>query len=329
MLLAPALPPTPAAPVATGAGAPARRWERTALGTQCVVLYHCEQPKVARAFEAAVTSWMATFEARYSRFRPDSLLSRLNASAGRGWVAIDPEMDAMLDVAGMVHTLTRGLLDVTALPLLRLWNYQAATPRVPTEAEVAAARRLVGWERVERAPGRVRLPEAGMGLDFGGWGKEYAVDAVAGLARAHHIERALVDFGHDLHAVGAAPGKPGWHVGLEDPDRPGAACWGSLAVVDRGVASSGDYLRGFTLGGRRYGHIVDPRTGRPVSHGPRQVTVVAPSCLLAGLCATAAFMLPPAEGLALIQEAPGCEGCLLGADARHQTRGFFHHVVTR
>ncbi len=316
-----------AAPVA-GAVEPLRYLRWVALGTQCEVQYVCADPVAAQAFEGAVVAWVAAFEAKYSRFRPDSLVSRINAAAGRDWVEIDAEMEQFLEVCHSLHFMTQGLLDVTALPLMRLWDYKAAVPRVPAPAEIAAARRLVGWARVERTPGRVRLPEVGMALDFGGWGKEYAVDRVAGIAREHQITCALVDFGHDIHTIGAAPGKPGWHIGLEDPARPGVACWGSLALANRSVASSGDYLRGFTVDGICYGHIIDPRTGYPVAHGARQVTVIAPTCLQAGALSTTAFIMNPADGIKFIQESMGAEGCIVTAHARHQTRGFFNYVVT-
>ena len=321
---------SPPPPVASGSdpAAPLRFLRWPALGTQCEVQYVCRDNPAAKAFEAAVTDWVSAFEAKYSRFRPDSLVSRINAAAGAGWVAVDAEMERFLDLCQSLYGLTQGLLDVTVLPLMRLWNYKAAVPRVPSRLEIAAALRLVGWKKVERAPGRVRLPEAGMALDFGGWGKEYAVDVVADIARDHGIAAALVDFGHDLHAIGAAPGKPGWHIGLEDPARPGVACWGSLALANRSVASSGDYLRGFTANGVRYGHIVDPRTGYPVAHGARQVTVIASTCLQAGALATTAFIMDPAAGVRFIQESMGAEGCILAAGARHQTRGFFNYVVT-
>jgi len=302
------------------------RWP--ALGTKCEVQYVCADDAAAKGFEAAAVAWVAAFEAKYSRFRPDSLVSRINSAAGRDWVEIDAEMERFLDLCNSLHFMTQGLLDVTALPLMRLWDYKAASPRVPNATEIAAARRLVGWKRVERAPGRIRLPEAGMAIDFGGWGKEYAVDVVATIARDHRINCALVDFGHDLHAIGSAPGKPGWHIGLEDPARPGVACWGSMSLANRSVASSGDYLRGFTVNGVRYGHIVDPRTGFPVAHGARQVTVIAQTCLQAGALSTTAFIMNPAEGIKFIQESMGAEGCILTATSRHQTRGFFNYVVT-
>jgi thiamine biosynthesis lipoprotein len=303
------------------------RW--MALGTRCEVQYVCADDGLARAFEAEAVNWVAAFEAKYSRFRPDSLISRINAAAGQSWVEIDPEMEQFLDLSGSLYELSRGVLDVTALPLMRLWDYQSPTLRVPSDAEIGAAKRLVGWQKIQRAPGRVRLPESGMALDFGGWGKEYAVDIVAQIARRHGLANVLVDFGHDLSAFGSAPGKPGWHIGLEDPSRPGEACWSSIAARDCGVASSGDYVRGFTFNGKRYGHIVDPRTGWPVANGCRQVTVIAKACLQAGVLSTAVFILGPEAGLRLVEGLMGAEACVVTDQAWHQTKGFYHYVVTK
>jgi len=236
-------------------------------------------------------------------------------------------MEAMFQLCDTLHFMTQGLLDPTSLPVLRLWDYKAEKPRVPTDAEIAAARALVGWKKVQRAPEKVFLPEAGMALDFGGFGKEYAVDMVAQLAVDHALPCALVDFGHDLRAIGAPPGRPAWHIGLEDPRKPGAVA-GSIAVVGKGVASSGDYLRGFTIDGKRYGHIIDPRSGRPVANGCTQATVVAGTCLQAGVLSTTAFVLGVPKGIELIQSCPGCEGLLLTGQTRAQTRGFFNYVAT-
>jgi FAD:protein FMN transferase len=321
----PALSPTGPAP----AWPPLRTARWRALGTDCSLQYTCADDRTAEAFVRAVQTWVETFEARYSRFRLTSLVSQINAAAGGRWIDIDEEMERFLDLCGTLHNLSRGLLDVTALPLIRLWNYQSATPRVPAESEIAAARALTGWPRVERAPGRVRLPQAGMALDFGGWGKEYAVDMAASIARAHGLATAMIDFGHDLYALGSAPGKPAWHVGLEDPAQTDGTCWSSLAIKDRGVASSGDYRRGYIINGVRYGHIIDPRTGRPVAHGSRQVNIVAPTCLQAGVLATTAFILPPAEAVRFISESADSEGCILTPDAQHQTPGFHQYVVRR
>jgi len=283
----------------------------------------------ASAFERTAVAWVEAFEAKFSRFRPDSLLSRINAAAGRNWVEVDAETEAMFKLCDMIQFMTQGMLDPTALPLIRLWNWQAQPAAVPPAEAIIAARRLVGWARVQRQPGRVFLPEPGMALDFGGFGKEYAVDVVADIARDHGISQALVDFGRDLRALGAPPGRPAWHIGLEDPQRPGTT-WASVAFDgNRGIASSGDYVRSFVIAGRRYGHIIDPRTGWPVANGCTQATVIASTCLQAGVLSTTAFVLGVPGGIEWIESYPGAQGALVTPHARAQTRGFFQYVVAR
>lgn len=309
--------------------APLRRMAFPALGTNCEVQYVAPRGDgQANTFARAVVEWVSAFEAKYSRFRPTSLVSRINDAAGRAWVEIDADMEQMLALGDALFATTGGVLDPTSLPLLRLWNWKAEHPTIPSEAQIAAARRLVGWSKVQGAPGKIFLPEPGMALDFGGFGKEYAVDIVAHLARQHGITTALVDFGRDVYALGRPPVRVAWHLGLEDPRRPGAT-WGSIAVRDgRGVASSGDYVRCFMHNGRRYGHIIDPRTGWPVANGCLQVTVVADTCLQAGVLSTAAFVLGADRGLELIAHCPGAEGVIVTETARRHTRGFYHYVVS-
>jgi thiamine biosynthesis lipoprotein len=310
------------------ASLPLRKLTFPALGTTCEVQYAAPKGEAqAISFERAVVGWVNAFEAKYSRFRPGSLVSRINAAAGREWVEIDAEMDGLLKLCDTLFFMTQGIMDPTLLPLIRLWNYKTDTPRVPAPAEIAAARALVGWRKVQRAPGRVFLPEAGMALDFGGFGKEYAVDLTAQIATDHGINHALVDYGHDLRALGAPPGRPAWHIGLEDPKKPGTSA-GSMAIVGKGVASSGDYIRGFVIGGKRFGHIIDPRSGSPVANGCMQSTVVAANCLQAGVLATTSFVLGVPQGIEFIQASPGSEGLIVMDRARAQTRGFFHYAVS-
>lgn len=318
----------PPVPPGESLNVPLRKLAFPALGTNCEVQYAAAGGDAqASAFERAAIAWVTAFEAKYSRFRPDSLVSQINRAAGGDWTPIDAETEALLKLCETIHFMTQGVLDPTSLPLIQLWNYKTDTPRIPSADEVAAARALVGWKKVRREPGRILLPVAGMALDFGGFGKEYAVDMVAQLAIDHGIRSALVDFGHDLRAVGFPPGRPAWHVGIEDPQKPGtSAC--SVALVGKGVASSGDYIRGFTVEGKRYGHIIDPRTGWPVANGCRQATVIAGTCLQAGVLSTAAFVLGVPQGIEFIQACPGAEGLLVTDRLRAQTRGFFNYVAT-
>jgi len=318
--------PQPAKP-SIGPDVPLRKLSFPALGTRCEVQYAAPGGDTQSAgFERAVVGWVQAFEAKYSRFKSDSLVGRINAAAGRDWVPVDAEMEDLFKLCDTLQFMTQGVLDPTALPLIRIWNWKTERPVVPDAAAIAAARRLVGWSKVRREPGRVFLPEAGMALDFGGFGKEYAVDVAAQIALDHGIADALVDFGHDLRALGAPPGRPAWHVGLEDPKKPGSA-WGSVALRGMGIASSGDYIRAFVVDGRRYGHIIDPRTGYPVANGCTQVTVVAGTCLQAGVLSTAAFVLGVPSGLELIQSCPGAEGMILMEKERAQTRGFYNFMA--
>jgi thiamine biosynthesis lipoprotein len=151
---------------------------------------------------------------------------------------------------------------------------------------------------------------------------------VAQIALDHGIANVLVDFGHDLRALGAPPGRPAWHIGLENPERPGTS-WASVGLSgSRGIASSGDYVRCFKIGGRRFGHIVDPRTGWPVANGCSQVTVIAGSCLHAGILSTTAFVLGVHQGIDFIQSSQGAEGLLIAGGTRAQTRNFFQYVAS-
>lgn len=318
----------PSVPTGIGGTIPLRKLSFAALGTTCEVQYVAPAGEAqAAAFERSAVGWVTAFEAKYSRFRPDSLVSRINSAAGREWVPVDVEMETLLKLCDTLHFMTHGVLDPTALPLIRLWNYKAESPRIPQPDEIEKARRLVGWKKVQRAPGKILLPEPGMALDFGGFGKEYAVDMVAQLALERGIPAALVDFGHDLRAVGTPPGRLCWHIGLEDPQNPGRAN-ASIGVTDRGVASSGDYIRCFRVGEKRYGHIIDPRTGWPVANGCMQATVIATTCLQAGVLSTTAFTLGVPKGIEFIQSCPGAEGLLVTDRVRAQTRGFFNYVAS-
>jgi thiamine biosynthesis lipoprotein len=295
-----------------------------AMSTACQMRFRAAGERAAREFQEETLGWVAAFEARYSRFLPDSLISRINAAAGRDWVEVDAESDALFNLCQEMVFLTRGVFDPTALPLIRLWNWKADPPVIPEDAAIQAVRELVGWGKVRRRAGAVFLPQAGMCLDLGGIGKEYAVDRVAGLAWDRGIADVLVDFGQDVRALGAPPGKPAWHIGLDDPAKPGN-CWTGLAATNQGVATSGDYLRRFIHQGRRYGHIIDPRDGYPVNNGMLSVSVIAPNCTIAGILSTAAFALGLKEGADLIARCSGAEGCLTDGSGRHQTKGFYAH----
>jgi thiamine biosynthesis lipoprotein len=199
---------------------------------------------------------------------------------------------------------------------------------LPSDDAIREAQQRVGWSKVQRAPGRLFLPLEGMGLDLGGMGKEFAVDQIGLLTRQFPLTGALIDFGADIRVVGLPPdGRPGWHIGLEDPQSPGRV-WRGLSARDCAVATSGNYLRHFEIDGIRYGHILDPRTGRPTPVQVLAVSVLAPSCTQAGLLSTSALVLGAVEGLRLIDSTPGAAGVILTSAQTFQSRRFHEHVAS-
>lgn len=292
-----------------------------ALGTQCAIQFRCEDKRRALEFVADALGWLSSFEAKFSRFKPDSLLSRVNQAAGRDWVPVDADMEKMLDLADAMHRLTDGVLDAAMLPLIKVWDWKVVHERLPDQAEITRAMSLSNWKDVQRKPGSVFLSREGMGLDFGGFGKEYAVDQVIAIARRHGISDALVDLGRDIFAIGGNGVHPFWHVGIQDGVQT-ERCTGGLAVSNYAVCASGDYARRFEHNGVRYGHILDRRTGWPVRHGLRAVTVIAPSCLLAGIYSTAVFVLGLRDGLRLVENAKGVEACAQDDNGVHVSREF-------
>ena len=298
-----------------------------AMSTICRVSFECVDSKLAQDFQQEAMDWAADFEARYSRFIPDSLISRINQAAGKEWVEVDPETDALFNLCQEMIFFTRGVFDPTALPLLRLWNWKAKPPVVPDAAAIENALALVGWRKLQRRPGAIHLPKEGMGLDLGGIGKEYAVDRVLTTATQRKLQNVLVDFGQDVRVVGRPPGKDAWHIGLQDPINLNR-CWTGVAVVDRAVATSGDTIRFFEHNGRRFGHILDPRTGYPVENGTLSVSVIAQHCTFAGILSTAAFILGAKEGLEMMSLCPGVEGCIINQHARNQTRKFHAYTTS-
>ena len=303
-----------------------RQLQFLAMGTLCRVHFRTLNPALARDFQMDVLHWVAQFEAKYSRFIPESLIGRINAAAGLHWVETDPETENILKLCGEMVFFTRNVFDPTSLPLIQLWNWKAKPPVVPTEAQIAETRELCGWNRIERRAGGIFLPRAGMCLDLGGIGKEYAVDCVTMMALERGIADVLVDFGQDVRVHGAPPDGGAWHIGLEDPKNPGKT-WTGVAVTNHAVATSGDYLRHFTSDGRRYGHIIDPRNGLPVWNTCLSVSVIAPTCTVAGILSTSAFILGPRDGLNLISLCPGVEGCLVSEQGLHPSKNFYAYAT--
>ena len=247
-------------------------------------------------------------EAKYSRYLPGSVVGRINALAGRGFVPIDAETGALVQAALDLAALTGGRFDPTVGVLNRVWDFRKG--RVATAGELEGLLPLVDAGAVRLRPGAVALTREGMALDLGGVGKEYAVDRVAALLKDEGVDSALVNFAGDVRTVGRrGDGRP-WSIGVQDPREPGRCRFAIRARGRAGIATSGDYERYFERDGVRYHHLLDATTGAP-ARGLSSATVIAPDAATAGRLATAAFLLGPQAGWQLLEGLKGVEGALI------------------
>jgi len=251
-------------------------------------IWHDDERRARMLADTAIAD-VRRIEAKYSRYRGDSVTARINGAAGGAAVAIDAETYALLGYADRCHRLSAGRFDITSGVLRHAWDFRRSPPRLPDETEVAAVTALIDWPSVEWSPRSVRLPRRGMEIDFGGIGKEYAADRMATICHDSGAPHTLANLGGDVRAAGPQPDGSPWRVGISHP-RQADAIMATVEIDGGAVATSGDYQRFFDLDGRRYCHIIDARSGRPVTHW-QSISVLAPLCVLAGSCATIAMLL--------------------------------------
>ena len=251
-------------------------------------LWSPDAGRAQRAAAAAIAD-VRRIEAKYSRYLADSVTTRINEAAGKAAVPIDAETAALLRYADHCFALSRGLFDLTSGVLRRLWDFKRRPPQLPDAAALAAVAPLVDWASVAWDGNSIRLPRAGMEIDFGGIGKEYAADRAATICIEHGIRHGLVNLAGDVRVLGPQPDGSPWRIGIVHPRHPEATIAG-LELAAGAVATSGDYERFFEIDGCRYCHILNSRTGMPVAHW-QSVSVIAPLCVVAGSCATIALLL--------------------------------------
>ncbi len=251
----------------------------------CVVLVDTDEEILGAEVGAIVKNEALRVEAKFSRYRP-SVITRINETAGQA-AEVDDETADLIDYAVQCHALSGGLIDITSGALRRVWKFDG-TGTVPTMFQVRDALQHVGWSQVTWERPILRL-RPGMEIDFGGLGKEYAVDRALALVEARTRAPVLVNFGGDLRVSGPRQDGSPWYVAIEHVDRAGAAA-GLLELSGGALATSGDTHRHVISAGVRYGHVFDPRTGWPITDAPRSVTVHAATCTEAGLLAKLALL---------------------------------------
>lgn len=300
--------PAPLAPVENQAKPELHVRTLGVMGTDLEIKVIEADPKKAKlALDAAVAE-IQRVEDVFTTWR-DSPLQRLNAQAGKGFVQVPEEVSKLVARSLAVAEVSQGAFDPTFASVGKLWDFKAVPPKLPTEGEIEVPLKMVGYQKVkvDLEKSRVSLP-AGTRLGLGGIAKGYGVDRAMAVLLEHGITDGIVNAGGDLKALGTKFGEP-WRIAITHP-RKGNKPVAVVPLSNVCLVTSGDYERFFMVEGKRYHHILDPRTGRPAT-GCISATVLAPDAAFADALATAMVVLGPKEGLKVIEALPRVEALLV------------------
>ena len=287
--------------------------EAAIMGTRCAVELWSEDVPAGEAAIEAVFAEMRRIDALMSTYKSGSEISRVNALAADGAVAISAELHALLEASLEYSRLSGGAFDITYASVGYLYDYR--NRERPAAAAIGAALPGVDYRQLRLDPQRrtVAFARPGMRIDLGGIAKGYAVDRSIALLRARGITRAMVNAGGDTRVTGDRFGAP-WVIGIRHPDRADEVVL-RIPLVDAAFSTSGDYERYFEEGGVRHHHILDPRTGQS-PHELRSVTIIAAEALRTDGLSTAVFVLGQEAGLALINSLDDVDAILISAQGK-------------
>ncbi|MDB4890076.1 MAG: FAD:protein transferase [Gemmatimonadetes bacterium] len=260
------------------------------MGVEVRIVMYARDERQARKAARAAFDRFAALEDIMSDYRPKSEIRSLDRRAGE-WVAVSEPLFTVLERAVEIARATDGAFDPTVGPLVALWREARRVHRLPGDTELDSARAHAGWRHIalDSVRRRARLEKAGMHLDLGGIAKGYAVQqAIKGL-RAQGVMSALVEAGGDIAVSDAPPGKAGWCVDVPGADESVRAR--AAALTNASISTSGPSAQFVEIGGVRYSHVIDPRTGLGLTSGV-QATVIATDGALADALSTALTVLP-------------------------------------
>lgn len=266
------------------------------MGSACEVVLAASSVHDAQRLAQMAIDEVLRIERKYSRYTAHSLIANINQQAGLRPVVCDDETWALLQYASKLHEQSQGLFDITSGVFRQAWNFQV--PAIPSADKLDALRAKVGWHKVVLKDQSIALPSAGMEIDLGGFGKEYAADRAAQVLQAQGVVSGYVNLAGDMRFLGPKPTGEPWMIGIQDP-RHANQVVATLPITQGGLATSGDYERYFEVNGERYCHVLNPFTGQPVKFW-RSVSVTAPAAVVAG-CTSTMTMLKEEEGLAFLQ----------------------------
>jgi thiamine biosynthesis lipoprotein len=272
---------------------------------------------VQAAFHAAAAE-MRRLEGVLSEWRDDTELGRVNLHSGE-WVPLGAELRDVLEKSLWAGEISDGTFDVTFQVMSGVWKFgtnQESNPKLPDPRMISRLKRRIDYRKIEldAAGSRVRLPK-GFQLGLGGIAKGYIVDRAASVLRRAGLAAFLVQAGGDLYGAGQKPDGTRWVSGIQDPRGPNGEFFAMIELEDHAFSTAGDYARSFVVNGRRYHHIIDPRTGYPAT-ASRSVTVWARDAFTADAVDDAVFILGAERGLALVESLEGVGAVIVDAENR-------------
>ena len=260
-----------------------------AIASPCELLIETQDSMLANHLTSVAYAETKRIEQKFSRYLPNNPMANINDSQGKP-IAIDNEFFRLLELANSCFQLSDGLFDITSGVLRQAWTFDGSD-NLPSPDAVKVLMPFIGWGKVKYDQSSITVAK-GMELDFGGMGKEYAVDCVAKLCTEHApTTSVVVNFGGDIQLNRARHNKQPWYIGIESPDD--AEATQVLKTISGGLVTSGDARRYLLKNGKRYSHILNPETGYPVKNAASSVTIAAPHCIQAGLLATMALLKGP------------------------------------
>jgi len=282
----------------------------TAMGTAVTFVAFTNEKADETATRAAISralEEMRRLEALLSEWRDDSEIGRVNAHAGT-WVPVGPEALEVIQKGLWAGRLSGGVFDITFQAMSGLWKFgsaQDASPKLPTPAAIAAAKKLVDYRNVKVSAEKHEVQlGAQQKMGLGGIAKGYIVDRAAHVLREAGLASFLVQAGGDLYGAGHKPDGSHWVSGIQDPRGAQGKYFATIELEDHAFSTAGDYARSYVIGGKRYHHIIDPRTGYPAT-ACRSVTVWAPDAFVADAVDDAVFILGPERGLPIVESLAG------------------------
>jgi thiamine biosynthesis lipoprotein len=276
------------------------------MGTTWRVVYVKKREVAEKDVSVLIQERLDALEKIFSNWQADTAVARFNISRSSEWQPVPKELSEVVVFAQELSTQTQGAFDVTAAALIDLWGF-GARGRVsvpPTDAAIAKAKRDWGWEKLEvkTEPSMLRKALPDLRINVSALVEGYAVDDLVKRLRGKGIENFLVEVGGEIFASGVRADGLQWHVGVQRPDAEKGIVVGAMPLQDKALATSGTYQQFFEHEGKRYAHVLDARTGKPVEHSTTSVSVSAPTCVSADGWATALLILGPQEGAKLAEK---------------------------